>query len=405
MDLNNDKKNLKKIDIIDLVAVLYQNKIKIALITIGFMVFSVLFNIYAMRTNPRTSPMPDVYTSKATVFLNDPGSGSSGGISAGALGSLAGIPGLGGGGGESADSLLAIKLSTTKKFITDLDKTFNLSEVYNLIGQKNQYTWLEFYVRSRLTITPDPTIGILEISYTDVDKNLATNIVNKVTDLLDEQFTKINSTRNSTQLKTIEEKKLQVEKEITIIEDKITALQNKYNIIHVETLSTELTRQVILLRNQLMEKQMEIDSYQRMTKIKDAGFMRLMHEKESIERAIKMVEEGEVGKYPPLDEIPEISLTFEHLKREMDVQLTIYKTLIQQQENLKLKKDGKEHSFQIFEYGDVPEVKSGPSRGKFCMTLSIGGFFFSIFFVFFLQGLKTLFNNKEMISRIRGKKA
>ncbi|QEN06391.1 hypothetical protein EW093_13065 [Thiospirochaeta perfilievii] len=245
---------------------------------------------------------------------------------------------------------------------------------------------------------------MLTISYTDIDKQLATNIVNRVTSLLEEEFAKIDKIRNTDQYSVITDKMSVVEADLERLQDQIIEFQTLHNIMDVEIVAEELVKQVSEFQSELLKKEVEIESYGKVSNIRDPGYTKLINEKEAILNAISKLENGEVGDYPPVKDLPRLALELTKLKREADVKLVAYKALVQQSETLKLTAEGTGSTFQVLEYAEVPEMKSGPSRGKLVIIVTFAGFFFSIFFVFLKEAWMNIKNDPEKMKRLRGEK-
>lgn len=91
------------------------------------------------------------------------------------------------------------------------------------------------------------------------------------------------------------------------------------------------------------------------------------------------------------------------IKMELSAQQEIYKQLKAQEELLKVKMASEQPAFQVLEYAEVPDLKSGPSRGMLCIIVTFAAFFFSIFLAFLLNALKNIKNDPEAMKKLRGK--
>lgn len=92
------------------------------------------------------------------------------------------------------------------------------------------------------------------------------------------------------------------------------------------------------------------------------------------------------------------------LKMELSVQEGIYKQLKTQYETLKVTMATEKPVFQILEMAEIPDQKSGPSRGKICIIYSFVAAFISVFLAFLLEALENLKKNPETIAKLKGKK-
>lgn len=392
-----------EIDLLDVISIILKNIKIIIRITLIFMVLILLISVLSLRLPPEKSFLPNKFSPNSTIMLNSSDGGSSIDtmLAASGMSSLAGLAGISGA-RTISDSQLAMKLVTTYSFIEKVNNEFNLDSVYGTFNSDYPESELKKAILERLSLSEDEDTGLLTITYTDIDKYLATDIVNKVTDLLEDEFDKIDKIRNKSQLSVVEDKKQKVEIELDILQNQILAFQNKYNLVDVNTVFSELLRQIAELQSQLLMKNVAIDSYSQISSIKDPGYLKLVSERDALQRAIELVQDGKTGDYPPLDKLPELSLELQYLKRELDVQATVYKSLITQIESLKLTSDGTGPTFQVLEMARVPERKSGPSRGKLCIIVTFLGIIFSVCFVFIREALTNIKNDPIKMKKIKG---
>ena len=86
------------------------------------------------------------------------------------------------------------------------------------------------------------------------------------------------------------------------------------------------------------------------------------------------------------------------------VQQEIYAQLKAQYEMLKVTMSSEQPVFQILEYAEVPDRKSGPSRGMLCIIVTFAAGFISIFMAFLLNALKNIKNDPKVMEKLRGNK-
>lgn len=393
-----------EIDLLALVGLIYKNLIIIISITFVFIIGVLVYCIVSIKLPPEESYLPNTFSPKSTVILNNSYGGNpiDSMLNSTGMSNLAGLAGISSGGKNLSDSNLAMKLVTTYSFIERINKEFNLDQVYETSNTEFPETNLKNAILARLRISEDDVTGLIYIMYTDIDKYLATEIVNRVTDLLEEEFSKIDIIRNKSQRTVLENKKEMVEIELDRLQNKIRIFQNKHNLIDVNVVFSELMKQLTELQSQLLMKNVSIDSYSQISSVKDPGYLKLISERDALERAIDLVKDGKTGNYPPLDTLPELSMELEYLKRELGVQTNVYNSIITQLESLKLTSDGTGPTFQILELARVPEKKSGPNRTKLCIQITIIGFIISLFVVFLKEVFLYFKNAPEKIKKLKG---
>lgn len=96
------------------------------------------------------------------------------------------------------------------------------------------------------------------------------------------------------------------------------------------------------------------------------------------------------------------SIITEITKIEMDLiaQKEVYTQLKTQYELLKVQMASESPVFQILEMPEIPDMKSGPSRGMLCIIVVFAAFFLSVFLAFALHALKNLKNDSEAMKKL-----
>lgn len=88
------------------------------------------------------------------------------------------------------------------------------------------------------------------------------------------------------------------------------------------------------------------------------------------------------------------------LKTELAVQERVYGQLKAQYEMLKITMASEQPIFQILEYAEVPDLKSGPSRGMLCIIVTFAAGFFSVFLAFLLNAIKNVKNDPVAMGKL-----
>jgi len=401
-ELSENITNNDEIDLLDFIGVLFKHKLFIILFT-AIATFGVLFySIITLKLPADKSPLPNLYKPVSTVRINNNGSSSglSSMLDSSGLGSLASLAGINstGGGNQSA---FVIKLATSDIIIDQVSKEFNLKNVYKL-DSKYPLTSLRNQIKESLSIKDDTETSTLSISYEDINRELATKIVNRVVDILEKRFLELDKTSNYSQKILLEKKIFEVEQEISVLQQEIISFQNRYDVLDAKTLAVTLSEGLITMRTSLAEKEAAIETYMEKSRIQDPALIQLTDEKIALEKALEALDNGFISGIPAKKDLPFIIMDFEVLTRSLSVQASIYRTLIQQYELLKLQDSGTGPMFQIIEYAEVPEMKSGPSRGKLCIIVTFAAFFLSIFLAFLKEFWDNLKKDPERMKKLKG---
>lgn len=92
------------------------------------------------------------------------------------------------------------------------------------------------------------------------------------------------------------------------------------------------------------------------------------------------------------------------IELELSAQKSVYTQLKSQLELLKVQMQTETPQFQILERPSVPDMKSGPSRGKLCIIVTFAAFFVSIFLAFLLNAIENIKKDPEAMAKLSSHK-
>ncbi|SIQ32021.1 hypothetical protein SAMN05920897_10710 [Alkalispirochaeta americana] len=213
-------------------------------------------------------------------------------------------------------------------------------------------------------------------------------------------------------MELLERKLSEVEQEIAFYEEEIKAFQRRYGTISPEAYATEQVRILAEMRARLINKEIELQTYGEFTRIDDPVAARLRAERDQLRQAINEMERRYFGGGAPssaqgvLDgidpqDIPELSVRFGRLERELRVQARIFEVLTQQYEVARLSADGEALRMQILELSEPPQLKAGPSRAIMVIVATFAAGFFAVFLAFFLEFIQNLRKDPEVTAKFR----
>jgi len=391
-----------EVSLIDLLAVLVRHKRLIISCTAGAATFAVLFSILSILLPPETSFLPNVYTSSASMLVND--QDSSGGLSSllssSGLSSLAGLAGVSVGGGGYGE--LSVAIAKSNSIIDVLIDEFDLVKRYKI--KKSPKAETRKVLLEKYTVSYDDKTGLLRISFEDRDPVFARDLVNRAVALLDARFTTIGGNRNLTKKDQLELKLADVQAEMTRIESSIKDFQRRYGVITVESMATEHVTTLARVRSELIMKEMEIKTYGDIAKVQDPALIRLKAERDNLAKLLNELEKGfsEYEKVMPSQkELPTLAIEFSHLQRDLLIQEKIFELLTQQYELTKLQIQGADPIIQVLELAEAPDKKSGPSRAMICIVVTLAAFFLSILAAFIIEAVKNVRSDPEAMRKLK----
>jgi uncharacterized protein involved in exopolysaccharide biosynthesis len=189
-----------EISLIDLFAVLLRYKVMILLITLIAAIGVVAFSVVSLVLPSETSPLPNEYTPKANMLINNASSGGGGlsaALSSSGLGSLAGYLSTG-----STFSELAVYLVGSNTLLDAVVDKFGLIERYEIKESPRAST--REMLKKNLTAEYDGASGVFSISFTDTDPAFAQKVVNYCVNYLEARFNDLGVDKNKLQKENLE---------------------------------------------------------------------------------------------------------------------------------------------------------------------------------------------------------
>ncbi|HBB41254.1 MAG TPA: hypothetical protein DC005_07450, partial [Proteobacteria bacterium] len=306
--------------------------------------------------------LPKTYT--ATARILPPKEQSSGGLAAALAGQLGGLASLAGaslGGATNADLMVGMLSS---RAVTDriLDQ-FKLQEIYDTkyrvdAGKK---------LLANLDAQVDKKSGILTLSVDDHDPERAAAIANAFVDQLDQLSRHLNITEASRQRLFLEERLVQVNKDLANAEDALRAFQEKHGAIQVDEQAKAMIDLLGALKGELMAAQVQLGVTQRFASGNNADVDRVQTQITEIQSRIRDMEQGQGERsagdiFLPTQKIPDLGLRYGRLLRDVKVQETVFELLTQQYELVKMQEAKDSPTIQVLDGAVVPEKKSKPKR-------------------------------------------
>jgi uncharacterized protein involved in exopolysaccharide biosynthesis len=329
-----------EISLIDLFAVLWHRKVMIIVITLVAAVGVVTFSILSMVLPPDISPLPNEYTPQALMLINSTGS-SSGGMSAMINASgLGGLAGLAGVSGGSTVSGLAIYMLGTNSFLDNVVDTFDLLTRYKIVVEGKE---------------PPKS------PRADSRKILKKKLVGEFDD--------------ESGIFTIRFTDTDPEFAQTVVNYCMNKLDQSFNDMGVD-------------KNQLEKENLEVNIENTFRQIQS-------YERQSQELAFSVRDNG-------TGVIPAITMELNRIEMELGIQRQVYSQLRVQYEMLKVSMASEMPVFQVVEFAEVPDLKSGPSRGMICVIVTLAAGFLAVFLAFVMNAIANIKKDPEAMAKLRG---
>lgn len=364
--------------IVRFLAVTWQYRKFIVIATGAITLLVTIFCVISIALPPDISPLPNTYEAQATILVQENSSSDAAASLMAALGASLGS--LGASATPRDNGELIIEVLNSRTLLDALVEEFGSSE--KSIRKKASKGTSRKLMQKKLSYSYNSVTGALRVATSDVDPVLAKNLVNKTVELLDQWFSQNRGLAKQKQRQSLEDKLNEVKLTIDSLQDKIKSLQKRYGVLNVQELGENQASSLANLRSQLILKDVEIKNYTSFSKIDDPRLEQLKAERQNLLDLIaqtqqKLPESASSSNGSGSQSLADVAQQFTGLTQELDIQQRIYNTLSPQYEAAKLSPES-EPIFQILEWADVPDTKSGPKRPQIIMISFALGFILSI---------------------------
>jgi Chain length determinant protein len=199
--ITNNTGQEDEISLLDLFAVIWHWKVMIIIITLLAAIGVATYSIISIKMPPEKSYLPNVYTPKALMLIDD--KSAAGGLSS-MLGNMGGLASMAGVRMpvNATNSRLAVFLVGTNSLLDSVVDKFNLIEKYKI--KKNPRGTSRKIIKSMLKAVTDEKSGVLTISFTDKDPVFAHNVVNYCVSYLEKRFDELGLDKNKIEKENLE---------------------------------------------------------------------------------------------------------------------------------------------------------------------------------------------------------
>ena len=214
--------------------------------------------------------------------------------------------------------------------------------------------------------------NIIHLSATAKDPQLAARIAGELIAGLD----RVNrSTRRKSAGYTrefIEQRIKTVEQDLRRAAEALTAFQKKHKLISVEEQTKALIQTLANLEGEVALAEVEYNVARKALPESNPSVQKLKFRLEELRKQADKFERGtglsRDDFVVPLEKIPDLSLQYAFLLRDVEIQKTIYKFLMQQYEQAKIAEAKDTPTVKILDAPSIPERKSKPRRALIVIT-------------------------------------
>jgi uncharacterized protein involved in exopolysaccharide biosynthesis len=337
--------------------------------------------------------IPVKYTATATILPPNPEQEAMfgfmpgltpGGISAGFSSMLTGmVPGV------STPSDLYATIMTSSRIKREIIDKYDLKNIFKAQTLHDAYEALDNITETE--ISPE---GIITVGVTHKDKHLATDIANSYVEELDKFNTEIAMTVGKKYRIFIEERLKGAEDTLTQAEESLRAFQEKHHTVALDVEIQAAIETIAQLKSQIILHEVQKGVWSAAGQADNPYLHNINRDLRELRKQLSKIEFGKKDGAPPefgagfsvpFSELPEVSLEYARLYRDLKIQEAIFELLTQQYEHARIMEVKDTPTVQFLDEARVPEKKSWPRRSLIVIFAFFLSLFASILLVFSLE--------------------
>jgi tyrosine-protein kinase Etk/Wzc len=341
------------------------------------------------------------YTATATILPPNPEQSAMLGLLAGALpGGLASISGMSSflpGFATPSDLYAAILRSGSIK--GEIIRKYDLKTEFKNKRMSDTYEYLEQI--TQIAVTPE---GIIRVSVTYKNKQLATDIANSYFEELDKFNTETAMTLGK-KFRIFVENRLK--ENIDSLEEAEEKLRNFQEVNRTVALDTEIQaaiETIALLKSQIISLEVQKGAWSAAGRSDNPFIANIDRELRALRRQLADIERGSkkqveqgfgAGFAVPFTKLPKVALEYARLMRDVKVQEAIYELLTQQYEQAKIMELKDTPTIQILDKARPPDRRSFPRRSVIVILVFIAAIAVNILLVLSIEYVKEEKKNEK----------
>ncbi|MGB3479107.1 MAG: GNVR domain-containing protein [bacterium] len=280
----------------------------------------------------------------------------------------------------------------------DLKKVFKVKTVTDATENLKEIT--------QIMVSPE---GIISISITWYDRQLAADIANSYMEELDRFNTETAMTAGKKYRIFIEQRLKETEDNLAKAEITLRDFQEEHRTVVLDTEIESAIATVAKLKSEIIMLEVQKGAASSSGSFNNPYVIKIDQELRELKKQLAIIQFGSTdttkkefgaGFSVPFSELPEKSLEYVRLVREVKIQEAIYEILIQQYEQAKMMELKDTPTVQLLDRASPPEEKSIPKRGRIVIISAFWGFVFGVFASFFSEWLEKIKKNPKEYTKI-----
>jgi len=313
------------------------------------------------------------------------------------LSQLSGIPGM------STPSDLYAAIMKSDRVKGEIINKFNLKKEFKSKTFTDASKMLEKI--TKISVSP---VGIITVSVTYKNKYLAAQIANAYIEELD-RFNKETVMTTGRKYRIFVEERLKMTTDsLQKAEESLRKFQEKHRTVALDIEIENAIEIIAKLKSEIILREVQKGAVASTGSINNPFVANIDKELRELKRQLAKIEFGTTdttlkefgaGFSVPFGKLPELSLEYARLLREVKIQEAVYELLTQQYEQAKIMEAKETPTVQIIDRASPPEKKSGPKRSKIVILSALFSLFFGVCLAFLLDWYENLKTDKDKVAK------
>jgi len=291
--------------------------------------------------------------------------------------------------GVSTPSELYSVIMKSSNVKNELMRRFNLMEEFKTKTLHDTHKRLDEI--TDISISPE---GIIIVSVTYENKYLATDMANAYVEVLDKFNTETAMTVGKRYRIFIEERLRANEDSLAKSEESLQTFQEEHRTVAIDAEIEAAIATIAQLKSQIIMYEVQRGAWSAAGETSNPYLYKINTELKELRKQLSKIEFGEkdqiknefgAGFSVPLSKLPEVTLEYARLFRDVKVQEAIYELLIQQYEQAKMMEVKDTPTIQFLDHAYPPDKRSFPKRRLIVVFAFLLSLFCSIPLVFYLE--------------------
>ena len=330
-----------------------------------------------------TLMMPKTY--RASTVLLSPNNQPSSSL----MGMVSSLPIGGFLSGETDETMKFLAILKSRTIKEDVIKRFNLIKVYESqnidLALNTLSSNLEYIVEDEGTIriaAKASTNWFHPDSQEQFAKQLCTNIANYLASKLDSMNNTFQSDQAHNQRVFIEKRYNENKSDLKNAEEQLKKFEEKYNLISLPDQTQAGILAAADIKKEIINAEIRLNLLKQTVSLDNPQIVRANHELTELKKQFEKFQFGsrDIGTakpnslFPVFSEVPELATQYFRLKREVEIQNTLFKYLTRQFEEAKIQEAKSTPTVQVLDKAVTPFKRSSPKRSLLVLLAVISGF-------------------------------